>query len=280
MKKRAVTYARVSSDDRGKDGLNLSGQLELCRSYAQKKGYDIVAELSEDQRGVSGALLNTPALSQALDMAKNKAFDVLIVREVDRFARSLAKQLIVEHEFKKHGVDLEFVMEEFSASPEGNLHKNIKAVIAEYERVKISERTIRGRHQLVKSGNVLVHGRPPYGYQLQRQDGKSQLIIYEPEARIVQLIFDLYVNGDDDRPPLSSREIAEKLCEMGIPGPENGKPKLEEWSQNTIQHFLRSETYVGIWYYGKYSSRDGHRVPHPEHNWLPVEIPSIISHNI
>ena len=61
-------------------------------------------------------------------MAKNNAFDILVVREVDRFARSLAKQLIVEHEFKKHGVNLEFVMEEFSASPEGNLHKKSTSV--------------------------------------------------------------------------------------------------------------------------------------------------------
>ena len=124
-------------------------------------------------------------------MAKNNTFDVLVVREVDRLARSLAKQLIVEQEFKNLGVELEFVLEKYSAFPEGNLHKNIKAVIAEYERVKISERTIHGRRQMVKSGNVLVHGRPPYGYRLQRQNGKSQLAIYEPEARIVQLIFDL-----------------------------------------------------------------------------------------
>ena len=58
MNKRAVLYARVSSDDRGKDGRNLAGQLEMCRDYAVENGWQIVAELSEDDRGASGPLMN------------------------------------------------------------------------------------------------------------------------------------------------------------------------------------------------------------------------------
>jgi site-specific DNA recombinase len=48
---RAVTYARVSGADRGRDGRNLAGQAEMCREYAQAKGYSVVAELAEDDRG-------------------------------------------------------------------------------------------------------------------------------------------------------------------------------------------------------------------------------------
>jgi DNA invertase Pin-like site-specific DNA recombinase len=55
MSKRAVLYARVSSDDRGKDGRNLSGQLEMCRDYAERCSWLVVAELAEDDRGASGA---------------------------------------------------------------------------------------------------------------------------------------------------------------------------------------------------------------------------------
>ena len=39
MTKRAVLYARVSGDDRGNDGRNLAGKLELAREYAMSKGY-------------------------------------------------------------------------------------------------------------------------------------------------------------------------------------------------------------------------------------------------
>jgi DNA invertase Pin-like site-specific DNA recombinase len=68
--KRAVLYARVSSDDTKKDGRNLAGQIEMCREYAQSKGWRVTAELSEDSRGASGAAWNLPMLDQALEMAR------------------------------------------------------------------------------------------------------------------------------------------------------------------------------------------------------------------
>lgn len=280
MALRAVTYSRVSSDDHGKDGLNLKGQIELCRDYALKKGYAIVAELSEDERGVSGASMNSPALDAALLMASQNQFDVLIVREIDRFARSLAKQLIIEQEFKKFKVEIEFVLESYQDTPEGSLHKNIKAVIAEYERVKIIERTVRGRRQKVRNGNILVHGRPPYGYRYKQQDQMSELIIDDAEARIIRLIYQWYVQGDDDHGPRPSKAIADKLCEMGVPIPSLSNHRNDGWSRITVQNILANETYAGVWHYGKFANRTGKRITNPPHNWIPVSVPAIISRNI
>ncbi|GAG08481.1 unnamed protein product, partial [marine sediment metagenome] len=104
MSKRAVLYARVSSDDSKKDGRNLQSQIDMCREYALERGWTIVAELREDDRGASGADFDLPKLNEALEMARAGEFDVLITRELDRFARGLAKQLIVEQEFKRNGV--------------------------------------------------------------------------------------------------------------------------------------------------------------------------------
>ena len=78
MTKRAILYARVSGDDRGNDGRNLSGQLDMCREYAQRQGWQVIAELAEDERGVSGARMDVPELSRALDMAESGSFDVLV----------------------------------------------------------------------------------------------------------------------------------------------------------------------------------------------------------
>ena len=41
MAERALLYARVSSDDRHRDGRNLEGQLRMAREYAQGKGYEV-----------------------------------------------------------------------------------------------------------------------------------------------------------------------------------------------------------------------------------------------
>lgn len=96
MTKRAVLYARVSGDDRHRDDRNLIGQLDMCREYAEQHGYEIVDELAEDDRGASGAAFDLPQLTKVREMARERVFDVLVVREIDRLSRSLAKQLIVE----------------------------------------------------------------------------------------------------------------------------------------------------------------------------------------
>ena len=194
MSKRAVLYARTSYYDRGNNGRNLAGQLEMCREYALSRGWRVVAELAEDDRGVSGASFDLPELNKALEMARVGGFDVLVVRELDRFARNLAKQLIVEGEFKQAGVDVEYVLGEYDDTPEGNMMKNIRAVIAEYERLKIAERTRRGRRRKVKKGHVSVAQQPPYGYRTAENGGKNTLEIYEPEARIIRLIFEWYTD--------------------------------------------------------------------------------------
>lgn len=276
MKIRAVTYSRVSSDDHGKDGLNLAGQIELCRKHALSRNYTIVAELSEDDRGVSGAAMDSPALHEALLMASQKQFDVLVVREIDRFARSLAKQLIIEQEFKKYNVALEFVLESYAETPEGCLHKNIKAVIAEYERVKIIERVTRGRQQKVRGGNILVYGRPPYGYRFKQNGQKGELEILESEARIVRLIYQWYLHGDDTHGPLASSAIADSLCKWGVPTPSLLKRKNNRWSRNTVQGILTNKTYAGVWHYGKFTSQNGKRSRNPFHKWLPVSVPAIL----
>ncbi len=87
MTKRAVLYARVSGDDTRNDGRNLDGQLTSCREHALAQGWTIVAELAEDDRGASGASFELPQLTRVLDMAAAHEFDVLVVREIDRFSR-------------------------------------------------------------------------------------------------------------------------------------------------------------------------------------------------
>ena len=151
MKKRAVLYARVSSDDRGKDGRNLAGQLDMCREYAHEHGWHVVADLAEDDRGASGASFDLPQLDRVREMAHDGGFDVLVVREIDRLSRSLAKQLIVEEELKRNGVEIAYVLADYDDTPEGRLMKHVRATVAEYEREKIKERMVRGRRLKVPS---------------------------------------------------------------------------------------------------------------------------------
>jgi DNA invertase Pin-like site-specific DNA recombinase len=73
---RAVLYARVSKDDRDNDARNLAGQVAMCRDYATRQGYAIVEEISEDERGASGASFDLNGINRFLDLADNGRFDV------------------------------------------------------------------------------------------------------------------------------------------------------------------------------------------------------------
>ncbi len=166
MIKRAALYARVSGNDMAKTGgENLTDQLRNCREYAEGRGYTVIGELAEDDRGASGASFDLPQLSKALELARTGQYDVLVVRELDRLSRDLAKQLIVEQELGRAGVTIEYVLYDSSDTPEGRLNKNLRAMLAEYEREKIKQRMVRGRYRRARQGKPILHGRVPFGYR-------------------------------------------------------------------------------------------------------------------
>jgi len=252
---RAILYARVSGDDRGSEDRNLNSQLEMGRKYAQEHDYTVVAELAEDDRGASGYAIDLPQLDRARKMARAGEFDVLVTREIDRLSRNLAKQLIVEQELKQAGVEIGYVLGEYPDTPEGRLNKHVKATIAEYEREKIAERTMRARRDKARDGYVITRSRPPYGYRA--EDGEKSLVVYEPEARIVRLVFTWYVAGDGTDGPVGTRIIAKRLTDMRVPTWNDvhglcSKPRSAEgeWAPSTVARLLSNETYIGRWKYG------------------------------
>jgi site-specific DNA recombinase len=56
--KRAILYARVSTDEQARSGYSLAQQLEALREYAAREGYEVLAEVSDP--GQSGAALRGP----------------------------------------------------------------------------------------------------------------------------------------------------------------------------------------------------------------------------
>ncbi|MBN1891033.1 MAG: recombinase family protein [Thermoflexales bacterium] len=276
---RAVLYARVSGDDRKKDDRNLTSQLDMCREYAAGRGYQIVAALHEDDRGACGASFELPQLGAILAMAERSEFDVLVVRELDRLSRNLAKQLIVEETLKRYGVTIEYVLADYADTPEGNLQKHIRATVAEYEREKIRERNIRGRRNVVKSGRIMLHGnRPPYGYRV--SEDRKNLVVHEPEAEIIRKIFGWYT-GDDETTQecLSLQKIADRLSEMGVPtwadihGIVPKQRGHAQWAGETISCILHNETYAGKWRYGE---RNGN-IRNPIEYQIELAVPPIVS---
>jgi site-specific DNA recombinase len=294
MTKRAVIYARVSTDEQTK-GYSLPTQLEACRKYAAERGYEISAEFRDDHTGAS---LDRPGLNQLREFVAAASIEVMVVYDVDRLARKSVYQMLIEEEMNRQGVTVEYVNGQYADTDEGRLQKQIKASIAEYEKAKILERSKRGKRGKAQSGFVIVGARPPYGYRVVSEPHKAWLEIDEEEARIVRLVFELYTSGDPPGQRMSIVGIAKRLANLRIPtrGDKCGHVAKKHgptvWTAAMIRHILTNETYTGVWHYGKTqmisdgkdSTRKakrkrglGKQIARPREEWVAVEVPPIIN---
>jgi site-specific DNA recombinase len=176
----------------------------------------------------------------------------------------------VEQDFNEAGCEIEYVLGNYPATPEGGLMKHVGASIAEYERLKIAERTTRARRAIAQLGGVISHGKAPYGYRIVR--GKREFAVNEDEARVVHQIFAWFT---EDR-QATTEGIIRKLDEAGIPPRKGGG----RWRRSVIHRLLTREVYCGVWYYGKerWVNEDGKKktVQNPTDYWIPVRVPAII----
>src|SRR5215207_8442896 len=68
--KRAVLYARVSTDEQAEKGYSISDQLRSLREHAARDGYNVVDAIVDD--GYSGADLNRPGLRRIMELAEGE----------------------------------------------------------------------------------------------------------------------------------------------------------------------------------------------------------------
>jgi site-specific DNA recombinase len=290
--KEAAIYVRVSTDEQAK-GYSLNTQVDACKAYADEKGYKVIGIFSDDY---TGAALDRPALNQLRDYMVREPVDVIVVYDIDRLARKSAYQVLIEEEFKRAGAVIEYVMEQYEDTDEGRLQKQIKGVIAEYEKAKIMERSKRGKRGKAKSGFVVVGSRPPYGYKVKSEPHKAWFEIDEDEAAIVRMIFDMYINGNEKGVPMSARSIAKRLTQLGIPTRADTQRHFGKkfgkciWQGVTIMGILSNETYIGTWHFGKTKVIDNNNYREfrskrslnrqigksSRDQWIPVSVPAII----
>lgn len=287
MTKRAVLYARVSGDDRKNATSGIDNQVKDCQKYAQDRDYEIVGVFSEEPDKPTSGADWLPEIEKILALAEQGAFDVLVVREIDRLARNRFKQLSIELHLEELGLAIEYVIGQYEDSDEGRLFKGMVSEFAEYERNKIRRRLHGGIYNHVRAGNIKTGGcATPYGYDLSEVGGRRMLVVNEFEAEIVQLMFQLRaVKG------YAFPAICKYLDEHEIPKPMKGKAhkantdkeKNLGWSRGTVAGILANEVYVGRWYYRKTKrvknpkTKKTKHIPRPKSEWILVNVPSIIT---
>lgn len=279
MTKKAAIYARVSTDDQADKGYSLPSQLDGCRQYIEQLGYSIVAEFKEDNSGAIPVADRTQGKRLA-EMVRFREVDAVVVHQVDRLSRDIVDLLATVRNWLRAGVEV-YALDVGKIESELDIVLVIKGWQGSDERKKIRERSMRGKRAKARTGRV-VGTRAPYGYDHIR-DENGKVVNFKPfeeEAKIVQLIYQWYVYGDESGQRLSAGGIAKRLSEMRIPTPGETNSGYHRsrgsgmWHTYTVLSVIERETYAGIWRFGVRIGPT--RNERPKEEWIEVEVPQLV----
>lgn len=272
LKIRVTFYARVSTD---KDvQLNsLSNQISYFKDFIQKnKNWEYVEGYIDE--GISGTSVNKR--EQFLEMindGKNKKFDLVLTKEISRFARDTLDSIKYTRELLDNGIGVLFLSDNINTlMPDSELRLTIMASIAQEEVRKLSERVRFGMKRSIEKGRVLGNN-VITGYKKE----KGKLTIIPEEAEMVRLLYEWYAEGN-----IGLEKIAHRLYDMGFKTKKNGYIH-----PTTLRRMITNPKYKGYYCTNTvkrldYKSKKQIRLPQSE--WVMYDskgkIPAIVSEEL
>ena len=237
---RVTYYARVSSDT--DEQLNsLDNQIAYYENFIKKnKAWTFVPGYIDE--GLSGiSTKKRKHFNEMISDAKDDMFDLIITKEISRFARNTLDSLQYTRELLGLGVGVFFQNDNINTLDEdAELRLTIMSSIAQDELRKLSSRVKFGHQQAIKSGVVLGNSRI-FGYI---KDGK-RLIIDESQAPMVRDLFRLYATGE-----YSMKQLEKLFYEQGY----------RNYNGNKIAHTTMSGIISNPKYKGYYVGNKVHIV--------------------
>lgn len=235
---RGVLYGRVSTD-REEQKNSLHNQIVLGESVAKEKGVMIVDRYIDSKSGTG--IKSREGIQHLIEDAKAKKFDVVIAKSVSRLGRNMLQSLQTADQLEKLNIRLILPEDNYdSETSSTRLMFNLKAVLAEEESAKISERVKLGLQSSAREGKF-ASSIPPYGYKI--NPTTKRLEIDEEFAPIVKKIFELYLYEG-----WGMSKIGNYLMKMKITTPRAAAGARNagfRWHQQTIKGILKNPNYTG-----------------------------------
>ena len=188
---RVTYYARVSSDT--DEQLNsLDNQVSYYENFIKRnRAWTFVPGYVDE--GLSGiSTKKRKRFNEMVADAEEGKFDLIITKEISRFARNTLDSLQYTRELLSMGVGVFFQNDNINTLDEdAELRLTIMSSIAQDELRKLSSRVKFGHQQAIKSNVVLGNSRI-FGYK--KED--KRLVIDESQAPMVRDLFRLYASGE------------------------------------------------------------------------------------
>ncbi len=226
---KVAAYCRVSTDK--EDQINsFESQKSYFRNFISHHPNWVLYKIFSDE-GLSGtSTKNRTGFNEMIAAARKNEFDLVITKEISRFARNTLDSIYYTRMLKEHGIGVLFMNDNINTMEgDAELRLAIMSSIAQEESRKTSERVKWGQKRQMERG--VVFGRTMLGYDI--AEGKMR--INEDGARIVRLIFQKFIEEGK-----GTHVIGRELDAAGI------KPmRGASWQSSVILRILRNEKYCG-----------------------------------
>ena len=229
MTMRAIAYCRVSTEEQARSGYSVPDQEAALRLWCQQNGRELV-EVVRDE-GHSGAYLERPGLDQVRDLVEEGGVSLVLAQDADRITRDPGHRMLLDDEFDRRGCRLMALDDWGDESHEGQLLRFLKGWVSKGERLKIAERTRRGRRQKSKQGLLVAPSTTPFGFRL--NEARDAYLIHEGQMATIRHIFQMVANGT------ALYAVKRALETDAVPSPSGGL----RWSRSTLRDFLRKDAY-------------------------------------
>ena len=257
-----AAYCRVSTDK--SDQLNsLETQKEFFLEYTKRTGDNLIKLYADE--GISGTKIkNRKEFQRMLADAEKGLFDMVVVKDISRFARNTVDLLQSVRKLKSLGIETQFLTANMTSMGNSEFVLTIFGALAQEESANTSKRIKFGKKMNAEKGRVpnIV-----FGYDKTIGD-YFNLSINENEAKAIRQIFQWYTEEG-----YGGSKIANMLNERGI------KTKRgNNWSQNSVCRILTNEIYTGKIINGKEEIADfltGQRKEKDESEWLVTIRPEL-----
>ena len=231
MKRRVVIYARVSTEHEAQISA-LENQVQYYDEILLRHpDWELVDRYIDE--GITGTSINKrDAFLRMMKDAKSRKFDLIITREVSRFARNIVDTLQQTRILKTYGIEVWFTEDNIWTlnDEDGELRLSIMATLAQNESKKISQRVKAG--QMISFKNGVLYGN---GNILGYNRVGDEMVVNQEQAKTVKRIFELYLQGNGIRKIQDIMEQEHRLTASG----------LTKWQAGNINRVLKNPFYCG-----------------------------------
>lgn len=248
----AGIYARLSVDNHDGKEISIETQIEMAKEYLKSHTeitlYDCYSDL-----GATGTNFQRSDFERLMQDVRDGLINCIIVKDFSRFGRNYIETgNFVEKIFPFMGVRFIAITDQYDSIKQANCNEafsmHLKNIANELYARDIAEKVTASKQAKMKQGEYLG-SIPPYGFQIDKIDGKRTLVPEPVTSEIVREIFNRYASGE------TFVSLARWLYGQKIHRPSDYKKykmvyqqegqQLRQWERESIRFLLTNDAYVG-----------------------------------